>query len=154
MPLFIHLFLKNCLKNLFKWLTFHSITDSAIVDITGKRAMLLGTKAAFDLFSGTHIDYLKPIKILYIRSANISNQKNETFATLLFNYVTEKKNNLFIDSEKPCEKIIDLNCSLLKRHRKHATNILMFYGIVLTKKQVVEIFGEEFQNRPVKAMKK
>ena len=55
---------------MFKWLTFHSI-DRAIVDIAGKRAMLLGTKDDFDLFSGTHIDYLKTNKDI-IRSTNIS----------------------------------------------------------------------------------
>ena len=63
--------LKIVLKNVqMADISFNNI-ESAFVDKTGKRAMLLGTKDDFDLFSGTHIDYLKTNKDI-IRSTNIS----------------------------------------------------------------------------------
>ena len=76
--------LKIVLKNVQMADISFNYIDSAIVDKTGKRAMLLGTKVAFDLFSCTPIiDYLKTNEGI-IRSTNIRNQKNETFATWLF----------------------------------------------------------------------
>ena len=86
--------LKIVLKNVQSIDVSSAYIESVILNEKGRHAMLLGTRVAFDLYSGKQTPYLSDDTIM--AETNISHPKNPLpFSKVLLEYVKDKK-DLFI----------------------------------------------------------
>ena len=94
--------LKIVLKNVQSIDVSSAYIESVILNEKGRHAMLLGTRVAFDLYSGKQTPYLSDDTIM--AETNISHPKNPLpFSKVLLEYVKDKK-DLFIPLEKPHDR--------------------------------------------------